>query len=223
MTARFRARHPGSTYIGILFFDCCRLLLKLKFRIIYRTRVRGLGNVPDSGPVLLIANHQSFLDPPLIGCWIGRRQVDFLARGGLFKFKPFAWLISTLHATPIKQGAGDTGAMKEVLKRLSEGRAMLIFPEGSRTPDGSLQDFQRGTAVLLKRAHCTIVPVAVAGVFDVWPRTRKLPRLFAKNMSVVYGDPIASDELMSDGPDAAMEHLRERVQALLDDAESLRR
>ncbi len=222
MTERLRARHPGSTLVGILFFDCCRLLLKLKFRVLYRTRVRGLDNIPDTGPVLLIANHQSYFDPPLIGCWIGRRQVDFLARGNLFKFKPFAWLISTLHATPIKQGSGDTGAMKEVLKRLSEGRAMLIFPEGSRTHDGSLQDFQRGTAVLLKRAHCTIIPVAVAGVFDVWPRTRKLPRFFAKNMSVVYGEPIASDELMRDGPDIAMQTLRERVQELLHEAESLR-
>ena len=222
MTERLRARHPGSTLVGILFFDCCRLLLKLKFRVLYRTRVRGLDNIPDTGPVLLIANHQSYFDPPLIGCWIGRRQVDFLARGNLFKFKPFAWLISTLHATPIKQGSGDTGAMKEVLKRLSEGRAMLIFPEGSRTHDGSLQDFQRGTAVLLKRAHCTIIPVAVAGVFDVWPRTRKLPRFFAKNMSVVYGEPIASDELMRDGPDIAMQTLRERVQELLREAESLR-
>ena len=222
MTARFRARHPGSTYLGILFFDVCRQLLKLKFRIVYRTRVRGLRNVPDSGPVLLIANHQSFYDPPLIGCWIGRRQVDFLARGGLFKFKPFAWLISTLHATPIKQGSGDTGAMKEVLKRLSEGRAMLIFPEGSRTPDGDIQDFQRGTAVLLKRAHCTIVPVAVAGVYNVWPRSRKVPKLFAKRMSVVYGEPIASDQLMIDGPDRAMAQLRERVESLLIEAESLR-
>lgn len=222
MTERLRARHPGSTLVGILFFDCCRQLLKLKFRVLYRTRVHGLRNIPDTGPVLLIANHQSYFDPPLIGCWIGRRQVDFLARGNLFKFKPFAWLISTLHATPIKQGAGDTGAMKEVLKRLSEGRAMLIFPEGSRTPDGSLQEFQRGTAVLLKRAHCTIIPVAVAGVFDVWPRTRKLPKFFAKNMSVVYGDPIASDELMRDGPDIAMQTLRERVQELLHEAESLR-
>lgn len=150
------------------------------------------------------------------------RDTDFLARGGLFKFKPFAWIISTLNATPIKQGAGDTGAMKETIKRLNEGKAMVVFPEGSRTPDGELKPFARGISVLIKRADCVIVPVGIAGVFDVWPRHKKLPRLFTRPVAIVYGDPIESNDLMVDGADSAIETLYAQVNTLVEQAESLR-
>ena len=223
MFSRYTARHPGSGVVGVLFFDLCCLALRAIFWLVYRARVEGLEHIPPSGPVLLISNHESFYDPPLIGCWLKVRQLDFLARGGLFKFKPFGWLIQTLHAMPIKQGSGDTGAMKEAIRRLGEGRAMLIFPEGSRTSDGTIQPFQRGTAVLLKRADCAIVPVAVRGVYEAWPRDRKLPRLFARPLAVVYGEPIQSKELMEQGgADGAMAELAQRVERLAARADELR-
>lgn len=218
---RYAARHPGSGVLGVAFFDLCRQALKLLFKVVYRAKHEGLANIPDRGPVLLVANHQSFFDPPFIGCWVGRRQIDFLARGGLFGFKPFGWLIETLHAMPIRQGSGDSGAMKEVLRRLGEGRAMLIFPEGSRTPDGEMQVFQRGIAVVLKRAQCDIVPVGISGVYDAWPRHKRLPRLFSKPIRVVYGQPISSEALMEDGADAALATLEKRIGELAGRAAAL--
>ena len=193
------------------------------FIVIYRRRREGLENVPKSGGVLLVANHQSFFDPPLIGGALTTRDTDFLARGGLFKFKPFAWLISTLNATPIKQGAGDTGAMKEVIKRLNEHKAVIVFPEGSRSDDGKVQPFERGISVLLKRAKCVVVPVGIAGVYEVWPRHRSLPRVFAKPVAIVYGDPITTEELLENGTDEAIKSIQKRVETLVARAEELRR
>lgn len=193
------------------------------FIVIYRRRREGLENVPRTGGVLLVANHQSFFDPPLIGGALTTRDTDFLARGGLFKFKPFAWLISTLNATPIKQGAGDTGAMKEVIKRLNEHKAVIVFPEGSRSDDGKVQPFERGISVLLKRAKCVVVPVGIAGVYEVWPRSKSLPRLFTRPVAIVYGEPIDTEVLLENGADQAIQEIQQRVEALVARAEELRR
>ncbi len=193
------------------------------FIVIYRRRREGLENVPRTGGVLLVANHQSFFDPPLIGGALTTRDTDFLARGGLFKFKPFAWLISTLNATPIKQGAGDTGAMKEVIKRLNEHKAVIVFPEGSRSDDGKVQPFERGISVLLKRAKCVVVPVGIAGVYEVWPRHKSCPRLFTRPVAIVYGEPIDTEVLLENGADQAIQEIQQRVEALVARAEELRR
>ena len=222
MFANFRAKHPGSSLLHIAFFNLCRKCVHALFLVVYRRRCAGLERVPKTGGVLLVANHQSFFDPPLIGGALTTRDTDFLARGGLFKFKPFAWVISKLNATPIKQGAGDTGAMKEVIKRLNEKKVVVVFPEGSRTSDGSVQPFERGISVLLKRAHCVVVPVGIAGVFDVWPRHKKLPRLFTRPVAVVYGEPVESDALLEQGADEAIKEIQRRVEVLVEQAESMR-
>lgn len=205
-----------------MFFGACRETVLWYFRIFHRHRRVDVMKIPREGAVLLIANHQSFYDPPAIGGGIRHRHSDFLARASLFNFKPFGWLIRRLNSTPIKQGAGDAGAMKATIEKMKNGRMMLVFPEGARTPDGELQKFQRGVAVLLKRAHCQVVPVGIAGAYEAWPRGRKLPRLFREKIVVCYGDPINSDELMHVGTDAALERLREQVEMLRQRAESLR-
>lgn len=222
MLARYRKRHPGSTIAQLLFYDLIRETALLILRLFYRMRSVDVTNIPREGAVLIIANHQSFFDPPIVSSVIRHRHTDFLARGGLFKFKPFGWTIRQLNSTPINQGAGDAGAMKETLRKLGEGKMMLVFPEGSRTHDGNMQEFQRGVAVLLKRAHCQVVPVGIAGAFDAWPRTRRFPKLFARRIAVCYGQPIASDELMSKGTDQAIATLYERVKELVAKAESNR-
>ncbi len=168
----------------------------------------------------MLANHQSFLDPPAVAVGIRHRQTDFLARGGLFNFKPFGWLIKQLHAMPIKQGTGDAGAMKATIAKMNAGKMMVVFPEGSRTPDGQMHPFQRGIAVLLKRTDCQIVPVGIAGAFDAWPRQKKLPRLFTKRIVVCYGEPINAKALMEAGTDQALDTLFEQVQTLVVQAQS---
>jgi 1-acyl-sn-glycerol-3-phosphate acyltransferase len=214
MLASLRRKHPGSPLTRILFYEFGRVIVATLAILLLRLRWFGARNVPTDGPVLLVSNHQSHLDPPLIGGPITQRQLDFVARAGLYKSRVFAWGIAALNATPIKEEGGDTRAIKDVLARLEQGRAVLIFAEGSRTPDGSVAEFKRGVAVLVRRSRCPVVPVAIEGAFDAWPRTQSLPRLFGSRIAVMYGRPIEHDELLRDGAEAALERLHAEIDAM---------
>jgi 1-acyl-sn-glycerol-3-phosphate acyltransferase len=202
---------PGA--VQRLLYAASRLVVAVLLALIYRLRAFGGHRVPTSGPVLLVANHQSHLDAPVIATTC-RRPLWFVARVGLFKSRPFAWLIRTFNAIPIRQGESDAAAIRAIIARLKAGGAVLIFPEGARTFDGSMQPFARGAAVLIRRTGCPVVPVAVDGCFEAWPRTRTLPRLWGQRLAVAFGEPIAHDELMSRGPDAALERLAREIEVL---------
>ncbi len=209
-----RRRAPGRSAIYVVFtWTFLRALTYGFFRLVYRTRYTGRENVPREGAVLFVANHQSHYDPPLIGALVGDRPLTFVARSGLFNFKPFAWFITFLGAMPIRQGESDLSAMKRTLAELEAGRCVLVFPEGSRTPDGSVHPFQRGISLLLKRTKATIVPVAVEGVYDVWPTGRSFPRLRGR-LAAMAGQPIEHGDLMAEGVDKAVERLRHEIDTM---------
>jgi 1-acyl-sn-glycerol-3-phosphate acyltransferase len=198
----------------MLLFDACRIACRVFLSTFYRVRPQHLDRVPHRGAVLIVANHQSFLDPPLVGCFMDFRHTDFIARGGLFKFKPFGWLIAALNSIPVGEGASETAAIKEALRRLGMGRAVILFPEGSRSPDGAMRPFKRGIAVLVKKAGCPVIPAAIEGVHDAWPRERSRPFLLGKRIALRYGEPIPHAELMADGPDAALRRLEREIDAM---------
>jgi 1-acyl-sn-glycerol-3-phosphate acyltransferase len=207
--------NPGAGLARIFFFAALRHALVLAFRVVYRAQVSGRDGVPAHGPLLIAANHQSFIDPPAIGSFVRTRQLNFVARGGLFCFAPFAWFISFLNALPLREDGSDTAAIKETLRRLEQGRAILIFPEGSRTKDGQMHEFKRGVALLVKKARCPVVPVAIAGAYEAWPATRTFPRLLGQRLRIAFGEPIAYDDLMKDGADRALERIQIEVAKLL--------
>ncbi len=182
--------------------------------LFYRARYFGQKNLPETGGCIVASNHQSHLDPPLIGSAAYPRVLVYLARVGLFKNRFFGKLIRGCNAVPLHQDRGDLAAIKTSISVIEQGGAVLIFPEGSRTLDGNLQPFKRGVALLLKRTTCPVVPVAVEGCFDAWPRKRAFPRLFGPRVAVEFGKPIEHEDLMSDGPDAAMHRLAEEIEAL---------
>jgi 1-acyl-sn-glycerol-3-phosphate acyltransferase len=126
-----------------------------------------------SGPVLLVANHQSHLDPVLVGIACPRR-LKYLARRGLF-FWPFSWWIRALGAVPIDRERGALGGIKTTLNLLRQHEAVLVFPEGTRTPDGQLHPLLPGFCLLARRSGATIVPVAISGAYISMPRGRILP------------------------------------------------
>ncbi len=174
-----------------LWYQFLRSLIFLAGTIVYRLRYSGLKNIPPTGPVLVVANHQSHFDPPLIGagCW---RRMNYLARETLFR-PPLGWLIATLDAIPIdRDGMGLTG-IKESLRRLKRGEMVLIFPEGTRTRDGEMAPFRPGFTVLAARSNAWILPAAIEGAYDAWPRSRKLPR--RGTIHVRYGEPISPEEI----------------------------
>jgi 1-acyl-sn-glycerol-3-phosphate acyltransferase len=158
-------------------------------------KVYGAHHVPNEGGVLLVANHQSNLDPVLVGVRL-KRRLSYLAKSDLFRFKPFAWFIRSLGAFPVKQGSGDIGAMKETIARLQEGHALNIFPEGSRTEDGSLLPIEKGVALVIRKAKVPVVPVVIDGSFKAWPKTWKI--FHPAPIRMLYGQPTDLSKLDRD-------------------------
>lgn len=180
------------------FYSSWRVLCAWVIKTFCRVECIDMHHVPPRGGVLIASNHQSFLDPPLLGSLVTWRQFSFMAHQYLFKVPVFGACIRALNAVPVSGSGSDLSTIKALIAKLKEGRPVVIFPEGSRTYDGSMQPFKRGVMLLIKRAKCPVVPIAIEGAFDAWPRHKKLPRLFGVRTVVVYGQPIAPDDLRDD-------------------------
>lgn len=202
----------GRALRGFLYGTIVRSV-RLGLTIVFRTRVFGVRNVPTTGAVLLVSNHQSNLDPPAISSSVTHRQLSFVAKESLFRKKLTAWMIGSLNSIPLKLGESDARAIKAVVHRLRSGKAVLIFPEGTRTPNGQVQPFKRGVLLLVRRSACPVVPVAIEGPFDIWPKAGKM-RLFSARIAVRFGKPIPANELMRDGPDAALARMAREIETM---------
>lgn len=168
----------------------CRMLVQFAALLYYRPRYFGVPNVPAKGGCLVVSNHQSHLDPPLVG--IGcPRIMAYLARKTLFSNPVFARLIASLSAIPIDRDGFSIGGIKESLRRLKRGEMLLIFPEGTRTPDGEIQPFRPGFTTLAARAGVPIMPVAIEGAYHAWPRSTRFPR--PAPVHVCFGKPIPAE------------------------------
>jgi 1-acyl-sn-glycerol-3-phosphate acyltransferase len=208
-----RRVNPRASLIRIAWWRLLQFLSWLVLFLLYRHRAWGMRNIPPTGPVLLVCNHQSYLDLTVLGCAIQHRHFHSMARRTLFRHPAFGWLIRSLNAFEVDQDRGDLRAIRTAIGKLKEEHLLLVFPEGSRTSDGRLQPFQSGVMTLLRRAKPTIVPMAVEGVYDVWPIWRKRPRLRGR-VAAQYGRPIAAEALLEMEPEQAIEHLRGRVEHL---------
>lgn len=159
--------------------------------VAFGVRCRGQRYVPPRGGALLLSNHQSHLDPVLLGMACQRR-LNFLARETLFAFGPFGWLIRSLDAIPIdREGLGLSG-LKETLRRVRDDEIVLIFPEGTRSRDGEIVPLKGGFAALARRARVPLVPVGIEGAFQALPRHRRFPR--PGTIEVVFGQPLEPAE-----------------------------
>lgn len=170
-----------------LWYGFVRLVCRLLATALFRIRVRGRQWVPREGGVLVLANHQSHFDAALIGVACDRR-LNYLARDSLFAFTPFRWLIESLDAIPIdREGLGLSG-LKETLRRLKNGELVLIFPEGTRTRDGEVAPLKPGFSALAKRAGVPLLPVAIEGAYQAWPRRHRLPGI--STIHIQFGEPL---------------------------------
>ena len=169
----------------------CRVLTT----VVFDFKAYGTHHVPAEGGVLLVTNHASYLDPVLIGVQLPR-PISYLAKSELFINSVFGWLIRNLNAYPVRQGAGDVGAMKETIKRLQEGHLLNIFPEGSRTETGELLPIAPGVALVVRRAGVPIVPCVIQGSFESMPRGRAIPH--RRPIAVMYGPPMDVNGMKSE-------------------------
>ncbi|MEM6333140.1 MAG: lysophospholipid acyltransferase family protein [Planctomycetota bacterium] len=223
LVAWAKRRQPGGSVRRVVWWHLMHALCFLWFWPCYRFRAFHSKRIPTTGPVLLLANHQSFLDPIIVGLPSSHRQFHAMARATLWNNRTVARLIDSLNAIPVDQEASDLKAIRSCVDVLKAGHALLVFPEGSRTPDGAVHGFEQGTALLIRRAKPTVVPVAIEGSFDAWPRGRKLPRPTGR-IAVMYGEPVSADELLAMKPDAMLDELRGRVEDMRQElADTLRR
>ncbi|HEY7599374.1 MAG TPA: lysophospholipid acyltransferase family protein [Candidatus Limnocylindrales bacterium] len=144
-----------------------------------RVRVSGLENVPRDGPLIVVANHLSNADPPLVAGWLTPalgRQMHILAKQSLF-VPVVGWLLRRLGATPVRAGGSDIEAYRVAREVLDRGEALCIFPEGTRSHDGVLGEAKPGVAMLATRSGVPILPVGVSGTDRFLGRGQRLPRL----------------------------------------------
>ena len=192
-------------------------LLLLGGVLFFRIRLRGILNEPEEGPVLVVPNHQSHLDPPMIGMFF-RRPLNYMARETLFKFPPLGWLIRTLGAIPIDRDGVGLSGMKETLRRLKYGQMVLVFPEGSRTRDGQLGALKPGFCALARRGGVKLLPVGIAGAYRAWPRSRSAPG--RATVQIRVGKPISPEEIAALDDKALIARVQADLQACWATAEA---
>lgn len=217
-----RAPNPGRPLGSLWLYAAACAITRALCILVYRLRAsagvapgRHAGPVamPFDRPLLVVVNHQSFLDPVIVADVLPR-QLTFLARASLFKNPVFGSLIRNLNAVPLKDDGSDTAAIRIALEQLKLGRCVLIFPEGRRTPDGAMRPFKRGVWLLLSRARCDVLPIGLDGAFNAFPRNQTLPNLWGQRLAIRVGAPVGHAELSALGPDAGLAHLARTVDTL---------
>jgi 1-acyl-sn-glycerol-3-phosphate acyltransferase len=197
-------------------------IFQFLFTIWFRFRAHGIENLPPGGALLLI-NHQSFLDPLMVGLPL-RRPVSYLARENLFRVPVLGWLLKRTYVMPISRESAGTESLRESLRRMEHGFLVGIFPEGTRSLDGGLRELKPGFVALIRRVQVPVIPVAVAGAYEAFPRGAWFPR--PSKIRVVYGsplDPARLAELSQKGREAELvDWSRCSIQTCLDTANALR-
>jgi len=185
----------------------------------FKLRVQGIERYPSHGPVLVCSNHQSNLDPLILGC-VCPRPVNYLAKKQLFKFPPLGWFLRWNDGIELDRDSG-LGGIKETLKRLKNKEAILMFPEGRRSLDGELLPIKRGFCTLVKKTKVPIFPVGLDGAFEAWPRNSPFPN-FGANVQVVFGDPIQPEEYADLSEDELTALLGEKIKECFEKARALK-
>jgi 1-acyl-sn-glycerol-3-phosphate acyltransferase len=160
------------------------LFLNLLEKALFGFSVSGRERIPASGPVIIASNHISYCDPPVVGSGV-TREVHFLAKEELFKNPAFAWLIKNYNAIPLKRSVGDVGALRKAVQLLKQGKAVLMFPEGTRSLSGKLLKPKAGVGMIASMTSAPVVPAYVTG-------TNRLGSAFLRKarLAVAFGEPL---------------------------------
>lgn len=194
--------------------DVFRPCLRAVGRIYFGLELRGVEHIPATGGVVIAPNHQTYADPPLVTIPV-YRPVYYMAWDQLFSVPLFGWWIRRLRAFPVDIYARDSRATREVIRLLKAGEAVMIFPEGERSVDGSVGPFKAGTFRLAVSLGIPVLPVTIAGGTDSWPPTRRLPR--PGRVTITFHPPVFPDPALR-GRDAARvveERTREAILSAL--------
>ena len=178
-----------------MLYTIIRSLAAVCLRLLFRLEVRGAEHVPAVGTAMIVANHTSVLDPPLVAV-AAPRPLHFMAKAELFSIPLFGRLIRAVNARPVRREGSDSRALREALRILQDGHALLVFPEGTRGPEGVLREGRAGAGMLALLSGAPVVPAYLEGTGRALPRGRWLPR--PGKMRVIFG-PSLSFGKMDDG------------------------
>ncbi|UCG16848.1 MAG: 1-acyl-sn-glycerol-3-phosphate acyltransferase [Phycisphaerales bacterium] len=192
-------------------YRLCRAIVRAAYVLWACGRVYGTDHVPRTGGVVLACNHQSFLDPMLATLALPR-ECSYMARDTLFRNPVFRRVIELFNAFPVRRGESDVAAMRASLQRLADGALITAFPEGTRTADGRVRPCRPGVVVLARKAKVPLVPVAIEGAFEAWPRHRRFPG--RANILVEYGRPLSPRELAAAGRDESAKRLTAEIRTI---------
>lgn len=157
-------------------YKVCASIASVIAKAMFWFRPYGIENIPTEGGCLIAMNHESYLDPPLAGI-SAPRELFFLARKTLLDWPVVGRILPFLNVIPVDQERADMSALKTVIKQIRAGHGTVIFPEGSRTPDGKLQRAQPGAGLVIAKTRCPVIPARIFGAREAFPRGGK-PRPF---------------------------------------------
>lgn len=168
-----------------MLYGLVRVLSIVLLKVLFRLRIVGREHLPIKGGCILASNHLSYLDPVVLGA-ASPRRLYFMARQSLFEIPLFGKFIAHVSAFPLKEKA--LGAIKESLGRLAEGKAIVVFPEGRRSPDGLLGKGKMGVGLLALRTNAPVIPTRIVGTDRALPLKAKFIR--PRPVSIYFGEPL---------------------------------
>lgn len=188
------------------------LLLHIFFGLYLRWKVYNRERVPRTGPVIMAANHASFLDPPLVGTALPR-PINYLARQSLFRFPVIGSVLRYWDAVPVDRDSG-VGGLKNILDRLLKGGAIIFFPEGTRSPDGNFLPARSGIGLAVIKSEAPVIPVRIFGSNLAFGRPHRFPR--PRKVIVKFGNEIDFSALRAEASTAPKQRLKEIYQEVAD-------
>jgi 1-acyl-sn-glycerol-3-phosphate acyltransferase len=204
--------------VPLWFLEVCRPPVWGVARLFFQVRFAGVEHVPQAGPVVLAPNHVSYMDPVLVTIPL-HRPLHYMTLEPFFRVRGLGVLIRWCRAFPVREDELDRPAIRTAMRVLREGDALVIFPEGGRSPDGRLQPFRPGAFRLALQADAPVVPVTISGAHAAWPAHRRLPR--PARITVTYHAPLGRKDLPGEADRAAQAEsmaalARRRIESALD-------
>ncbi len=201
-------RGEGSWWLQGFLWKIGRVFFQFIAVLMFHIRTFNRWNIPSTGGALLVTNHQSFLDPWLIGIAI-KRQIHYMARDTLFQGGITQWMMESTNTFPIRRGRADSTAVREAIARLNRGYLVNIFPEATRTSDGTIGPIAAGVAIIVHRSKAPVIPIVIDGAFEAWPRNQKFPS--CRPIRILYGSPIGHAELAALSADEIAVRIRQEM------------
>ena len=193
-----------------LMWVFCQVVLRGYFR----WRVFDAQRAPRSGPFIMVANHASFMDPPLVGATLDF-SIHYLGRESLFRHPLGAAILRSWSVVPVDRDGGGAKGLKLILERLLAGGGIILFPEGTRSPDGRLQPARAGVGLTVIKSTCPVIPMRLFGTYEAWGRHLKFPR--PHRVQVKFGRPMDFAELRAEAQSCPKARLRAIYQEVADE------